>query len=125
MSARNETGQTAKSAPNTGTATPPVSVLVVDDHHVVRVGLCIILHDHPQLRVVGEASTAAEAIVDPLVVRQMFSLVALGLPAGRLVNSSLGLTDRDHRMLAMVHGGVATRKLGRRWVCRRKPCVTC
>ena len=196
MSARNETGQTAKSAPNTGTATPPVSVLVVDDHHVVRVGLCMVLRDHPQLRVVGEASTAAEAIakyeklrpevvlldirmpdgsgievcrwikqqhigtrvlfltsysdqdtlvealgagadgyvlktvngadiadavekvgrgeaiVDPLVARQMFSLVALGSSAGRLVNSSLGLTDLDHRVLAMVHAGRSNKEIG-------------
>lgn len=43
-------------------ASPPrISVLVVDDHHVVRIGLCAVLRDNPRLNVVGEAGTAAEA----------------------------------------------------------------
>src|SRR5574341_39179 len=37
-------------------------VLLVDDHEVVRLGLMTLLNDQPNLKVVGEASTAGEAV---------------------------------------------------------------
>lgn len=40
----------------------PVSVLLVDDSEVVRVGLRALLGTEPDLRVVGEARTVAEAV---------------------------------------------------------------
>ena len=39
-----------------------VRVLVVDDHEVVRRGLCEILEQEPGLTICGEAATAAEAL---------------------------------------------------------------
>ena len=41
---------------------PPVSVLVVDDHPVVRAGLTALLSVQPDLRVVGEAADGTEAV---------------------------------------------------------------
>ncbi|MBN2386300.1 MAG: response regulator transcription factor [Anaerolineales bacterium] len=41
---------------------PKQRVLLVDDHEVVRLGLKALLDRHPQFEVVGEASTAREAI---------------------------------------------------------------
>ena len=41
---------------------PAISVLLVDDHHLVRSGLRRLLEDDPALRVVGEAGNGAEAI---------------------------------------------------------------
>jgi two-component system, NarL family, response regulator DevR len=45
-------------------ATPslPIRVLLVDDHAVVRFGVRAILSDEPKVEVVGEASTASEAL---------------------------------------------------------------
>jgi len=37
-------------------------VLLVDDHEVVRLGLLTLIGDQPELQVVGEAGTAAEAV---------------------------------------------------------------
>ena len=39
-----------------------IRVLVVDDHHVVRAGLCTFRRRDPELEVVGEASDGLEAI---------------------------------------------------------------
>jgi two-component system, NarL family, response regulator DevR len=50
-----------------------IRILLVDDHNIVRLGLTTLLGDQPDLEVVGEASTAAEAVaavtrLDPDVV---------------------------------------------------------
>ncbi len=37
-------------------------ILLVDDHAIVRLGLMTLLNDQPDLEVVGEASTATEAV---------------------------------------------------------------
>jgi NarL family two-component system response regulator LiaR len=45
-------------------ATPvhPIRVLIVDDHLVVRRGLCALLATEPDIRVVGEAANGREAV---------------------------------------------------------------
>jgi two-component system response regulator DevR len=40
----------------------PTRVLLVDDHEVVRLGLMTLINDRPDLQVVGEAGTTAEAL---------------------------------------------------------------
>lgn len=51
------------SGPDTGAVRhSPVSVLVVDDHPVVRAGLTALLSVQPGLRVVGEAADGTEAV---------------------------------------------------------------
>jgi len=42
--------------------TPEISVLLADDHHLVRRGFRRMLEDDPALRVVGEASDGEEAV---------------------------------------------------------------
>ena len=37
-------------------------ILLVDDHAVVRLGLMTLLNDQPDMEVVAEASTSAEAV---------------------------------------------------------------
>ena len=39
-----------------------ISILLADDHCMVRVGLASILHSEPDLKVIAEASTAQEAV---------------------------------------------------------------
>ena len=40
----------------------PIRLLLVDDQEIVRAGLCSLLEEHPELEIVGEASTGQEAI---------------------------------------------------------------
>src|SRR5260221_14741217 len=39
-----------------------IRIIIADDHEVVRVGIKALLQQHPELHVVGEASTGEEAI---------------------------------------------------------------
>ena len=49
--------------PTTGSATPrPLSLLIVDDHEVVRQGLVALLGRRPEFQVVAEAGTVADAV---------------------------------------------------------------
>ena len=47
-----------------------ITVLVVDDHELVRTGICRMLEDHPDVDVVGQAESGEEAIA---LVRQKTS----------------------------------------------------
>ena len=39
-----------------------ISVLVVDDHELVRTGICRMLEDHDEIRVIGQAESGEDAI---------------------------------------------------------------
>src|SRR3990170_6751196 len=66
----------------TTTMTPPISVLLVDDHEVVRVGLRALLEEHPQVRVVGEAGTVREAVAEAARLIPDVVLMDVRLPDG-------------------------------------------
>jgi two-component system, NarL family, response regulator LiaR len=55
----------------------PITILIVDDHAVVRQGVRTLLGTHPDLQVVGEAESAEEAL--PLVEELVPDVVLLDL----------------------------------------------
>ncbi|MCG3210263.1 MAG: Transcriptional regulatory protein LiaR [Anaerolineae bacterium] len=57
-----------------------VSILVVDDHQVVRLGLQTLLNIKPDFEVVGQAATADEAIAAVAVLQPQIVLMDLRLP---------------------------------------------
>ncbi|MFW6088157.1 MAG: response regulator [Gemmatimonadota bacterium] len=59
---------------------PPIRVVVADDHAVVREGIRRVLDDDPDVAVVGEASTGAEALAIVEDCRPDVLLLDLGLP---------------------------------------------
>lgn len=61
---------------------PEIRVMVVDDHEVVRGGLCEIVRRAPGLLVVAEAGTVAEAVQRAQLVRPHVLVVDLQLPDG-------------------------------------------
>jgi DNA-binding NarL/FixJ family response regulator len=57
-----------------------IRVLVVDDHPIMRVGIAAIINAQPDMKVVGQAGTAAEAVRLFNVERPDLTLMDLRLP---------------------------------------------
>jgi two-component system, NarL family, response regulator DevR len=61
-----------------------IRVVLVDDHALVRLGLKTLIDDQPDMRVVGEAGTAAEALAVVQDTRPAVVLMDIRLPGGGL-----------------------------------------
>jgi len=57
-----------------------ITILLVDDHKVLRDGLRALLESEPDIRVVGEAGTGAEAITRTHILDPDVIVMDLGLP---------------------------------------------
>ena len=66
----------------TETAAGTVRVFLLDDHEVVRRGVADLLEAEPDLTVVGEAATAAEALARVPAVRPDVAVLDVRLPDG-------------------------------------------
>ena len=63
-------------------ATKSIGVLLVDDHAVVREGLKMVLARDPQIRIMGEAGTAQEAVSEARRIKPDVVLMDIRLPDG-------------------------------------------
>jgi two-component system, NarL family, response regulator NreC len=57
-----------------------ISVLIADDHGLVRTGLLMILETEPDIRVVGEAADGARALELALALRPSIVLADISMP---------------------------------------------
>ncbi len=101
--------------------TERIRVLVVDDHRVMREGLCALLSDHPEIEVVGAVGTVFEAqeqvaACSPQVVLMDYRLPdADGATATAAIRAShpdiavvfLSAEEGDQALFAAVEAGAA------------------
>ena len=97
----------------------PIRVLVVDDHAIVREGICVLLARRDDIQVVGEGADCERAIeavirLDPDVVLMDIAMPRMnGLEATRQIHSRfpstriLVLTQHDNKeyILPLLHAG--------------------
>jgi DNA-binding NarL/FixJ family response regulator len=66
----------------------PITILLVDDHEVVRLGLRALLDGVPGFRVVGEGATKREAIAGAIRHKPTVALLDIRLPDGSGIDAA-------------------------------------
>src|SRR5512135_1266838 len=69
-------------------------VLLVDDHNIVRLGLMTLINDQPNLEVVGEAGTAAEAVRAAERLKPDVVLMDIRMPGEGGIEATRQITTR-------------------------------
>ncbi|WP_084148152.1 response regulator transcription factor [Brachybacterium phenoliresistens] len=90
-------------APPAGPLAPaPITVMLVDDHEVVRRGIVAVIEAQEDLQVVGEAGTVAEAIRRLPAVRPDVLVVDLQLPDGTGIDVMRRARELDPDQVVLV-----------------------
>ncbi|MFJ8494278.1 response regulator [Streptomyces sp. NPDC094038] len=84
------------------TTEPPISLLIVDDHPVVRDGLRGMFESAPGFTVLGEAANGAEAVTLAATLDPDVILMDLRMPGGGGVDAIRELTRRGARAQVLV-----------------------
>jgi DNA-binding NarL/FixJ family response regulator len=71
-----------------------IGVFLLDDHEVVRQGVRVLLQDQPDIEVVGEGATAAEALARVPALRPDVAVLDVRLPDGNGVEVCRELRSR-------------------------------
>jgi PAS domain S-box-containing protein len=71
-----------------------ISVVVVDDHAMVREGLCTLIDSDPRLRIVGQASDGAEALIVLETTRPDVVLIDLNMPKMNGIEATREIVSR-------------------------------
>ncbi|MEI6715522.1 MAG: response regulator transcription factor [Verrucomicrobiota bacterium] len=72
----------------------PIRILIVDDHHAMRVGLAAMLSSYPNMLVVGEAADTAGALTSCEEHRPDVVLMDLRLPGVGGAEATLGIRQQ-------------------------------
>jgi two-component system, NarL family, response regulator DevR len=71
-----------------------IRILLVDDHHIVRMGLKTIINDHPEMEVVGEAGNATEALREAERLKPDVVLMDIRLPGESGIEATREITNQ-------------------------------
>ena len=74
--------------------TKKIRILLVDDHAIVRLGLTTLLNDQPDMEVIGEASTAGEAVKAVEALQPDVTLMDIRLPGEGGIEATRQITKK-------------------------------
>lgn len=74
----------------------PIRLLIVDDHHVVRLGLIDVFQTLPRFQIVGEAGSVAEAVRAAQELQPDVVLMDIRLPDGTGVEACREIRSHNH-----------------------------
>lgn len=88
-----------------------ITVLIADDHEVVRQGTRVLLEDAPDVEVVGEADDGCEAVAKALELKADVVLMDLSMPKMDGVEAIRALADEapETKVLLLTGSGVEER----------------
>jgi NarL family two-component system response regulator LiaR len=82
--------------------TSPIRVLLVDDHAILRKGICALLSTEPDIEVVGEASDGAEALAQAEGLQPDVILMDLVMPNVDGIEATRQVTARQPGVRVLV-----------------------
>jgi DNA-binding NarL/FixJ family response regulator len=85
----------------------PISVFVLDDQEVVRMGVCGLLEAEPDIRVTGEAGTASAALAQIPALRPDVAVLDVRLPDGDGVSVCREVRSRVPEVACLMFTGFA------------------
>src|SRR5215470_15274543 len=71
-----------------------IRIVIADDHEVVRMGIKALLHQHPELYVIGEASTGDEAVEQALTHKPNVVVMDIRMPGMSGVDACRKITQQ-------------------------------
>lgn len=96
-----------------------INIVLVDDHHVVRKGLALLLNSHPEMSVIGEGTNGKEAIelaknlTPEIMIMDLLMPVMDGIAATKHIVETIpnvkvliltSMSDQDHAIPALDAG---------------------
>ena len=78
-----------------GLRTAPITLLIADDHHLMRAGLVAMLVDEPDLRIVAEAADGREAVEQFRTHRPDVMLLDLRMPTMDGIEATRAIRTED------------------------------
>jgi two-component system, NarL family, response regulator len=88
--------------PNAKTEAGPIRLMIVDDHQVVRMGLCALMGFHSDILVVAEAQNALQAVLQYRLHRPQAVLMDLRIPGdGATATRNILAEDPDARIIVL------------------------
>ena len=81
----------------------PVKILMVDDHKIVREGLCALVNNEPDMEVIGEAQDGVEAIKLTRRLKPDVIVMDVNMPGMDGIDTTRRIVneDSDARIIAL------------------------